>query len=706
MADAYAYEAAAEQAALHKAIFQPMRVWYNNRPDLLAQHGPYPSFARDFPKWAPYKEVYREYSRYADQKERDERAAKSAPAPAPPPAPSANFDESSAVVVVPNEAASAPAPPSTSASSFADSDARPSAPLPTAEEPRKRKRWSDMPIPGQLALDNEPHATAVTKRRSRFAPAADIDDTLPPLRTRFGQKLLGPHVTLVPPGTPPVQEALFVYRVRIEEVNARLLLVPQECARMEADPNRPPSPPAEYDSNGKRTNTREQRLRRSLLDKRDAVVEKMVDLNPSLAGGTGPRFNRKLYVPYKEYPNYNFIGLIIGPRGNTQKRLEKETNCKIAVRGRGSGKEDKKNAEPRVKHPDDDDELHVAIQGERLSEVDAAEELIKDLLRPIEDDNNDWKRKQLLELALINGTLRDLTLPCHICGEVGHRQWDCPNKDSALGGKRLNIVCAICGDGSHVTADCKQRRRAPGEAADDDDAVPVDAEQEAEYKSFLQEVDSSKSAKAGAGTGSGEGGADGTGTGDSSLPPNVKVMPPWQPTLPAGAAAGAAAMYGAGYGGYPMGMGMNPMGMGMMNPMMMGGMGMYANPAAGMWSHYYGAQGVAMPVPAATATPAFAPSLPGGTVPPAPPPLPAGSAPPPLPPSDAPPLPPGSGDAPPPLPGIAPPPVGPGAASSAPPLPAAPPVPGAAPFAYPGYYTGMPGFGAYQPPPMPGGVIY
>lgn len=38
---------------------------------------------------------------------------------------------------------------------------------------------------------------------------------------------------------------------------------------------------------------------------------------------------RKVYIPYKEHPSYNFIGIIIGPRGNTQKRMEQETGTKI-----------------------------------------------------------------------------------------------------------------------------------------------------------------------------------------------------------------------------------------------------------------------------------------------------------------------------------------------------------------------------------------
>lgn len=44
-----------------------------------------------------------------------------------------------------------------------------------------------------------------------------------------------------------------------------------------------------------------------------------------------------MYIPQDTFPTYNFIGLIIGPRGNTQKRMQKETNTKIAIRGGRAG---------------------------------------------------------------------------------------------------------------------------------------------------------------------------------------------------------------------------------------------------------------------------------------------------------------------------------------------------------------------------------
>ncbi len=40
----------------------------------------------------------------------------------------------------------------------------------------------------------------------------------------------------------------------------------------------------------------------------------------------------KIPIPQGQFPGYNFIGLIIGPRGNTQKRMQSETNTKIAIR--------------------------------------------------------------------------------------------------------------------------------------------------------------------------------------------------------------------------------------------------------------------------------------------------------------------------------------------------------------------------------------
>lgn len=47
----------------------------------------------------------------------------------------------------------------------------------------------------------------------------------------------------------------------------------------------------------------------------------------------------RLDVPVDKYPNYNFVGRILGPRGNSLKRVEALTECRVYIRGKGSVKD-------------------------------------------------------------------------------------------------------------------------------------------------------------------------------------------------------------------------------------------------------------------------------------------------------------------------------------------------------------------------------
>ncbi|KAG2381478.1 hypothetical protein C9374_006467 [Naegleria lovaniensis] len=109
--------------------------------------------------------------------------------------------------------------------------------------------------------------------------------------------------------------------------------------------------------------------------------------------------SRKIYIPVDEYPDYNFIGLIIGPGGLTQKKLEKESGAKIAVRGKGSVKPGK----IPVKSFGDEENLHVLITAEDEDSVEKAAEMIKRLLIPVEEGTNELKKEQLRELARQRG---------------------------------------------------------------------------------------------------------------------------------------------------------------------------------------------------------------------------------------------------------------------------------------------------------------
>ncbi|KAH8264677.1 hypothetical protein KR038_011970 [Drosophila bunnanda] len=126
--------------------------------------------------------------------------------------------------------------------------------------------------------------------------------------------------------------------------------------------------------------------------------------------------NEKVYVPVREHPDFNFVGRILGPRGMTAKQLEQETGCKIMVRGKGSmrdkKKEDANRGKPNWEHLSDD--LHVLItveDTENRAKVKLAQAVaeVQKLLVPQAEGEDELKKRQLMELAIINGTYRDTT---------------------------------------------------------------------------------------------------------------------------------------------------------------------------------------------------------------------------------------------------------------------------------------------------------
>ncbi|THG01777.1 hypothetical protein TEA_002711 [Camellia sinensis var. sinensis] len=47
----------------------------------------------------------------------------------------------------------------------------------------------------------------------------------------------------------------------------------------------------------------------------------------------------RLEIPVDSYPNFNFVGRLLGPRGNSLKRVEASTGCRVFIRGKGSIKD-------------------------------------------------------------------------------------------------------------------------------------------------------------------------------------------------------------------------------------------------------------------------------------------------------------------------------------------------------------------------------
>lgn len=72
-----------------------------------------------------------------------------------------------------------------------------------------------------------------------------------------------------------------------------------------------------------------------------------------------------IIIYYFLFIQFNFVGKLLGPKGNSMRRLQEETMCKMAVLGRGSMKDRKKEEELRAtldpKYAHLHDELHVEI---------------------------------------------------------------------------------------------------------------------------------------------------------------------------------------------------------------------------------------------------------------------------------------------------------------------------------------------------------
>lgn len=357
---------------------------------------------------------------------------------------------------------------------------------PAAENRKRRNRWDDasestpdtpaicLPVEGSTlptnGIKSETSDDAVKKaRRSRWAtaeepPAAIQAPAFP--ATAFAVPIMSEEV---------IQQSL-VLKLQLQQINQQLLTVVADAARIEQDPNRSASPPPRYDASGKRTNTREVRMREALNSQRADIIEKLIKMNPNYQPPIDfvkAKPFKRLYIPKQADPMVNYIGLIIGPRGMTQKELEAETGCKISIRGKGSAKEGSKGR--ASKNIDDDEELHVHIQGDDMDKVDLAIRKIEQILRPLDDTLNEHKQKQLKQLALINGTLRENEY-CPVCGEKGHQQFDCPYRAKAF--KAAGVKCSICGDLSHPTRDCPMRNEGPSN----------ESVIESEYDNFIAEL--------------------------------------------------------------------------------------------------------------------------------------------------------------------------------------------------------------------------
>jgi len=194
---------------------------------------------------------------------------------------------------------------------------------------------------------------------------------------------------------------ILIRKHRLEDVQKRIAVGDFEIN----DPDlRSPSPESAYDpSTGQNINSREARARERYTLEKNFIIEELLKLDNSFiapADYKPPIKKRKIYLPDADIQETNYIGLIIGPGGKTQKDLEKRCRCKIAIRGKGASM---KSRIYNRKDNDQNEPLHVLIESQNEDDLEQGVKLIEQLLDP----NSDVKKNQLIEIAAIRGTLRD-----------------------------------------------------------------------------------------------------------------------------------------------------------------------------------------------------------------------------------------------------------------------------------------------------------
>ncbi|KAH8290785.1 hypothetical protein KR054_005964 [Drosophila jambulina] len=125
------------------------------------------------------------------------------------------------------------------------------------------------------------------------------------------------------------------------------------------------------------------------------------------------RISQRVLVPIREHPKFNFVGKLLGPKGNSLRRLQEETLCKMTVLGRNSMRDRVKEEElrsskdPKYAHLNSD--LHVEIStiappAEAYARIAYAMAELRKYLIP---DSNDIIRQEQLRELMDSTSLND-----------------------------------------------------------------------------------------------------------------------------------------------------------------------------------------------------------------------------------------------------------------------------------------------------------
>lgn len=182
--------------------------------------------------------------------------------------------------------------------------------------------------------------------------------------------------------------------------------------------------------------------------------------------GRSVKLQVRVQVPVRDHPNFNFVGKLLGPKGNSLKRLQEETQTKMAILGRGSMRD--KAKEEGLRHLKDPkywhlrEELHVEVNAfappaEAYRRMSSALAQLKPFLVP--DYYDEIRQTQLRELALLKNDRKNGAAPAAALESSSPQTSQPPSAPPACGNELVPVSSCASNDAS--SSSCRSSSPAP-----------------------------------------------------------------------------------------------------------------------------------------------------------------------------------------------------------------------------------------------------
>ncbi|XP_023295564.2 KH domain-containing, RNA-binding, signal transduction-associated protein 1 [Lucilia cuprina] len=167
------------------------------------------------------------------------------------------------------------------------------------------------------------------------------------------------------------------------------------------------------------------------------------------------KLSQKVHVPIKD-KKFNYVGKLLGPKGNSLRRLQEETQCKIVILGRFSMKDRAREEELRnsadIKYAHLNLPLHVEVStiappAEAYARIAYALAELRRYLIP--DKHDDIRQEQFRELMEDPEAAKKITMRQQQQQQHQHQQTGVGQGAGSIGVGNNNINSATSGGGSN-----------------------------------------------------------------------------------------------------------------------------------------------------------------------------------------------------------------------------------------------------------------